>query len=231
MYKEFVYYNPNITDPNSTVRDAMTRLMIQNNFEIAPVLQSLLTSAHFYDANVIGAQIKSPAEFAGSLVREFGLTYPAFDPTDPPVKGQNGQGLNEYTDTNPALTYLTNAIMNNSQGQQLLNPPNVAGWPGGENWLSAGSFQGRQNFSNAILNKKSQLTFNENTYADQIANAGTLAEGVLFSDLENVSLEFTLGPIEYGALAPDPSKTDDVIGTQVPSFAPALAQLPEFKLF
>ncbi|HET6401548.1 MAG TPA: DUF1800 family protein [Candidatus Kapabacteria bacterium] len=236
IYKTFVYYNPNITDPNGTVRDAMARLMLSppnpyKPFDIAPVLQAMLTSAHFYDPSVIGAQIKSPAEFAGSLVREFGLTYPTFVPTDPSVKGQNSQGLDEYTDTNPALSYLTNAIMNNSQGQQLLNPPNVAGWPGGENWLSAGSFQGRQNFSNAILNKKTPLTFNENTYADQIANAGTLAEGVLFSDLENVSLEFTLGPIESGALAPDPSKTDDVIGTQVPSFAPAMAQLPEFQLF
>jgi uncharacterized protein (DUF1800 family) len=231
IYKTFVYYNPNVTDASGTVRDEMARLMLTNNFEIAPVLQALLTSAHFYDPSVIGAQIKSPAEYAGSVVREFGLTYPTFDPTDPPVKGQNTQGLNEYKDTNPSLSYLTNTIMNNSQGQQLLNPPNVAGWPGGENWLSAGSFQGRQNFSNTILNKKSQLTFNENTYAGQIANAGTLAEGVLFSDLENVSLEFTLGPIESGALAPDPSKTDDVIGTQVPSFALALAQLPEFQLF
>ena len=230
IYKTFVYYNPDVTDPNGTVRDAMARLMLQNNFEMAPVMQALLTSAHFYDANVIGAQIKSPAEYAGSLVREFGLSYPAFDPTDPPVKGQNGQGLNEYQDTNPSLSYITNTIMNVSQGQQLLNPPNVAGWPGGENWLSAGSFQARQNYSNAILNKKTLLTFNENTYANQIANAGTLAEGVLFSELENVSLEFTLGPIESGALAPYPSKMDDVIGTQVPTFAPALAQLPEFQL-
>lgn len=75
------------------------------------------------------------------------------------------------------------------------------------------------------------MTFSATTYADQIANADTLAEGVLFSDLEEISLAFTLGPIESTQLAPDPTKTDDVIGTQVPTFAPDLAQLPEFQLF
>ncbi len=226
LYKEFVYYVP-----NASVVDAMARLMLTNNFEIASVMQVLLTSDHFYDVNVIGAQIKSPVGYMGSLVREFGLTYPAFNPIDPPVKSVDGNGVNTYTDTNPALSYITTNILNVSQGQELLNPPNVAGWPGGENWLSAGSFQGRQTYSNSILQGKSVLTFSASTYADQIANAGTITEAELFSDLENVSLAFTLGTIESGGLAPNPSKTDDVIGTQVPSFGPALAQLPEFQLY
>ncbi len=240
IYKEFVYYNPDVTDPNHTVIDAMARLMLTNNFAVAPVMQALLTSAHFYDPLVIGAQIKSPAEYMGSLVREFGLTYPAFIPTDPPATGkQDGNGNNTYTDTNPTLSVMTAAIMEVSQGQQLLNPPNVAGWPGGENWLSAGSFQGRQNYSNLILGstyfvnttKNWDLAFDPNNYTKYIANAGTLAEGVLFSDLEDVSLAFTLGPIESGELAPNPTKTDDVIGTAVPTFAQDLAQLPEFQLY
>ncbi len=243
LYKTFVHYDPTITDPPTTdypqgqIRDAMAQLMLNppspyNPFDIAPVMQALLTSAHFYSDEVIGAQIKSPAEYMGSLVREFGLTYTAFNPADPPdALKKDGNGNEEYTDTNPDISYMTNTIMNNSQGQQLLNPPNVAGWPGGQNWLSAGSFQGRQNYSNSILNNKSVLTFSATTYADQIANADTLAEGVLFSDLEEISLAFTLGPIESTQLAPDPTKTDDVIGTQVPTFAPDLAQLPEFQLF
>ncbi|HEY3876737.1 MAG TPA: DUF1800 family protein [Candidatus Kapabacteria bacterium] len=239
IYKTFVYYNPAVTDPNGIIRDAMARLMLNppnpyKAFDLAPVMQALLTSAHFYNPAVIGAQIKSPCEYMGSLVREFGLTYTPFVPDDPSPTGQNdGNGTPTYNDTNPELTYITNRIMNNGLGQQLLNPPNVAGWPGGENWLSAGSFQNRQNYSNAILNKKSQLTFSEDTYAGQIANAGTLEESVLFGDLEEVSLAVPLGPIEstgtYG-LAKNPTKTDDVIGTDVPTFAVALSQLPEFQL-
>ncbi len=245
IYKTFVYYDPTVTDPNGTVRDAMAQLMLNppspyKPFDIPPVLQALLTSEHFYDASVIGAQIKSPAEYVGSLVREFGLTYPAFDPSDPPATGnKDGNNNPTYTDTNPTLSIMTNVIMNVSQGQQLLNPPNVAGWPGGENWLSAGTFQGRQTYSDLILGsttfvnsgKNWDLQFSADTYANQIASASTLAEGVLLSDLEDVSLAFTLRPIESAELAPDPTKTDDVIGTQVPTFAPALSQLPEFQLF
>ena len=232
IYKTFVYYDPNATDPNGTVRDAMARLMIQNNFELAPVMQALLTSAHFYDSNVIGAQIKSPAEFAGSLVREFGFTYPAFDPSVPPVKGTNSKGLNEYADTNPSISALTGSMT--LLGQQLLNPPNVAGWPGGENWLSAGSFQERQTISTVLMvstkGYKGISPFSPSAYASQIPNYGTLDEGQLFGDLENVSLAFTLGPIESGELAPNPSSTTDLVDNAVPLFAPLLALLPEFQL-
>ena len=118
IYKQFVYYNPDVTDPPPTdgscpqgpVRDAMARLMLNppspyNPFDIAPVMQALLTSAHFYDPSVIGAQIKSPAEYMGSLVREFGLTYTPFDPTDPPATGKtDGNGNMTYTDTNPDIS-------------------------------------------------------------------------------------------------------------------------------
>jgi uncharacterized protein (DUF1800 family) len=244
IYKEFVYYNPEVTDPNHTVIDAMARLMLNppspyNPFDIAPVLQSLLTSQHFYSDEVIGAQIKSPCEYMGSLVREFGLTYTAFVPSDPPDSGtKDGNGNDEYTDTNPTISVMTNLIMNTALGQQLLNPPNVAGWPGGENWLSAGSFQNRQNYSDLILSgyfvnskKNWNLAFSPTNYTANIPNAGTLAEGVLFSDLEDGSLAFSLGPIETNGLTPNPTKTDDVIDTAVPTFAAGLAQLPEFQLY
>jgi hypothetical protein len=35
--------------------------------------------------------------------------------------------------------------------QRLYEPPNVAGWPGGELWLSSGSFFGRVNFLDSFL--------------------------------------------------------------------------------
>ena len=79
LYANFVYYVP-----NPTVVDAMATVMLQDNFEVAPVMKALLSSAHFYDVNVIGAQLKSPAEYMGSLVREFALTYPSFNTADPP---------------------------------------------------------------------------------------------------------------------------------------------------
>ncbi len=246
IYKEFVYYDP-YNDPSPTVIDQMARVMLNppspyNPFDIAPVMQALLTSEHFYDANVIGAQIKSPAVYMGSLVRELGLTYPTFDPTDPPPTGKtDGNNNPTYTDTNPAITYMTNTVMNLSQGQQLLNPPNVAGWPGGENWLSAGTFQGRQSYSEQILangsnGDPSKPEFSIVIYAGQIPNSVNINEGQMAQALEDLSLAFTLEPaptgIEATALAPDPSLEQnfiDVMGQY--GFANILTTLPEFQLY
>ncbi len=36
-------------------------------------------------------------------------------------------------------------------GQDLFNPPNVGGWPGGRSWLSARSLIGRANFAAALV--------------------------------------------------------------------------------
>ena len=234
LYQEFVYYVP-----NKSVVDAMAMVMLQNNFEIAPVMQALLSSAHFYDANVIGAQIKGPAQYMGTLVREFALSYPAFNPAKPPVTSTDKSGLNTYGDPNPTLSILTGIC--NQQGQELLNPPNVKGWPGGESWLNAGSFSNREEYSAIIvsgaLDNKTyngvtyNLAFSPSQYATKVPNEGSLNEGQLFSALEELSLAFTLGPIESGALAPDPTSTTDLIDNAVPSFALSLPQLPEFQLY
>ena len=151
LYQNFVYNSQNLSDSQLSVIDAMATLMLQNNFDIAPVMKALLSSAHFYDVNIIGAQLKSPAEFMGSLVREFALTYPTFVTSDPQKTGVDGAGYDLYADPNPTLSLITSAIMGNSQGQQLLDPPNVKGWPGGHNWISTGTFQGRENTSLAAL--------------------------------------------------------------------------------
>ncbi len=237
LYQEFVYYVP-----NTSVVDAMARLLIQNNFEIAPVMQALLTSAHFYDASVIGAQLKSPAIFAGSLVREFGLTYPAFNPEDPPQKDPSQdptQVVVTYEDPNPALSLITYGVLN-VEGQELLNPPNVKGWPGGHNWVSTGTFQAREASSYASLNnafsKGYSLSFDPSAYGMQVPNATSSTAAALGQALENMSLAFTLGPLESGDLLSDlevdykdPTYQFDPNGLKL--FAPALALLPEFQLF
>ena len=240
IYKEFVYYVP-----NASVIDAMATLMLNppspyNPFDVAPVMEALLSSEHFYDASVIGAQIKSPAQYMGTLVREFALKYPPFNAAVPPILSTDATGLNTYGDTNPTLTLLTEGILS-TQGQELLNPPNVAGWPGGENWLNAGSFSNRQEYSaiitsNALDNTTYsgvtyELAFSASEYATQIPNQASLDEGQLFLELENLSLAFTLGNTESTSLAPYASSTSDLIDNAVPAFALSLPQLPEFQLF
>lgn len=69
LYRFFVYSNPSKSD--EAVIDAMAQIFISNNFEIKPVMTALLKSAHFFDNQNIGAQIKTPAEFMIGMGRQF----------------------------------------------------------------------------------------------------------------------------------------------------------------
>jgi hypothetical protein len=91
--------------PNESVVAGMAQTLRQHGFEVAPVVRQLLKSAHFYDEAFTGARIKAPAEFLVGLTRELGIVPP--------------QAL-----------YGRFREVANSLGQDLLNPPNVAGWPG-----------------------------------------------------------------------------------------------------
>jgi hypothetical protein len=68
LYRFFVYSDPASTD--ETIVAAMADLLVQNKFEVKPVLATLLKSAHFFDTANIGAQIKTPAEYTIGIARQ-----------------------------------------------------------------------------------------------------------------------------------------------------------------
>lgn len=72
IYRFFVYSRPGAEDEN--VIQQMADLFRLSNFEIKPVIKALLKSAHFFDNVNLGAQIKTPAEFAIGLSRQLGYT-------------------------------------------------------------------------------------------------------------------------------------------------------------
>jgi hypothetical protein len=89
---------------------------------IRAVVRAILTSDVFYSPRAYRARLKSPVEYAVGALRALGV------PTD-------GRGVVER------LTRM---------GQQLYNPPNVAGWPGGRAWLNSGTWIERLNFANGV---------------------------------------------------------------------------------
>ena len=50
----------------------LARILVDNNYEIRPVMRALLSSEHFFSRQVQGAIIKSPYEFIVSMVRSAG---------------------------------------------------------------------------------------------------------------------------------------------------------------
>lgn len=109
LYRYFV--SPNI---NEEIINQMSQIFLENNFEIAPVLRALFKSQHFYDINSLGVIIKSPSDLQISLFKELNFELPAdFD------------------------FYIKIRTGNSELGQNLLNPIDVAGWPGDRNWISS----------------------------------------------------------------------------------------------
>jgi hypothetical protein len=97
----------------------------QSRYEIAPLLERIFLSRDFYSPASVGTRIQSPVEIAISTYRKLGLK------SVPGVPDFNSE---------------TNAL-----GQQLFSPPTVAGWAGGQSWITPGLLLERANFARDIL--------------------------------------------------------------------------------
>lgn len=109
LYREFVYAVP---DPD--IVEQLATELIANNFEIASVVRILLKSAHFFDAQLAGSHIKSPIDLLAGMPNEVMVS----------------PNLETVGFLKAVASFLE---------QNLLNPPNVAGWPGYRSWVSTTS--------------------------------------------------------------------------------------------
>ena len=107
LYQAFVYEAPD----ESLVSD-LADVFVANNYDLAPVLDVLLQSAHFMDEEAIGAQIKSPVTMVVGLLQEVLFETPP-------------DNLFFFLDRFAAF-----------MEQRILYPPNVAGWEEHHTWLN-----------------------------------------------------------------------------------------------
>lgn len=110
-------------DPEPELVDGVADVIRRHNYELTPVLRCVLAANVFYSPRAYRALVKSPVEFVVGTYKTLGL--PAVDETALPALQQ--------------------------MGQRLFFPPSVAGWPGGENWLTSGTMIARQNFLTRLL--------------------------------------------------------------------------------
>jgi uncharacterized protein (DUF1800 family) len=121
FYKQFVH-----AIPNEDIIDGMALTFRNNNFEIEPMLVELFTSDHFFEADAISVQIKSPVECFITMIKEGELPY-----NDLIIE---------------AAGYLTIDM-----GQQLFQPIDVSGWNGNRTWINSTSITKRWDASSKFL--------------------------------------------------------------------------------
>ncbi|HZR23225.1 MAG TPA: DUF1800 domain-containing protein [Vicinamibacterales bacterium] len=116
-------------DPNF-INDLATTYL-RNGSAIKPVVQKILESPQFQDPNVAFTRYSWPVEFVVRAIKETGWT-----------------GFSVGSTLTPLL----------NMGQELFEPPNVAGWVLGQSWFSTGAMLARMNFASTLaLNQKFRI--------------------------------------------------------------------------
>jgi hypothetical protein len=110
------------TDAVKALGDELHRRKLDLGWAVETILRSKL----FFAAANIRTRVLSPAEFVVGAARALEM----FD---------------------PAPSTLALADCCGRLGQELFEPPNVGGWPGGRTWIGPRSMIGRANYVSALL--------------------------------------------------------------------------------
>lgn len=188
LWNYFVYPNP---DPS--VINNLTQIYYNNNYELKPVLQAMLTSPEFLSAQAYRALVKSPTEFMVGSMRQLGITN---------IGPQVARGIS-------------------AMGQVLFSPPTVKGWDGGITWFNSALFFNRTSGANSIAeNRGSNDYFNP---ANLLKNATFNNSSDLVNHLLNTMLDGQYHPDIQSALLgyfdPNNSLTSNDLGTLANSTA------------
>lgn len=236
---------------NATTLAPTTDLsLVTPKWNIKDVLNVIFKSQHFYDAGVIGTQIKSPVACAASFFRAGNLqpgngndgddggdpyhykyrmallndqVYPAvgsnhsnYYPIAPYYNHVTGEGINPATVKSSRTAYDTSTTimirsMCGTLGQRLLNPPDVAGWPGHHNWLNEFTLVkrwemisnyilgGYGNFQIGLVNKAMEKfwdIFTDTDFTDPVVPAYITADPILVTE-EVSAITFILKVSRY----------------------------------
>jgi hypothetical protein len=112
-------------DLSQDLRKRLGGILRDNNYEVKPLLTTILTSKDFYSQASYGAHIKGPVEHMVAMMKHLGV--------------EAVPGVPDFNQATIAM------------GQHLLNPPSVAGWAGGKSWITPGLLIARGNVARDVL--------------------------------------------------------------------------------
>jgi len=129
--KLYAFFVSETATPTPAFIDELATVYLQNGTAIKPVLQRLFSSPQFQDPAIFFTRYAWPAEFVVRALKETGWS-----------------GFSAGS----ALTPLIN------MGQELLEPPSVAGWGLGQSWFATGAMLARMNYASTLAaNQKFNL--------------------------------------------------------------------------
>ncbi|MEE9282204.1 MAG: DUF1800 domain-containing protein [Myxococcota bacterium] len=112
-------------DPPPELTRALADVLRDSDYDVGRTLEHLLRSRFFFDLRVRRGLVKSPVEYAVGAIRTLGVRA-------------------EPAELVPALREM---------GQDLLAPPNVAGWPGHTEWINTATWLTRVNTARGLAER------------------------------------------------------------------------------
>jgi uncharacterized protein (DUF1800 family) len=113
-------------DPEPELVDAFAGVFRQSGYDVGHLMGVILRSNVFYSARAYRALVKCPLEATIGAMKMLGATQ---------VGARTLQAMVQM-------------------GQIPMQPPNVAGWPGGSLWLNTGTYLARLNYFNQLVSFK-----------------------------------------------------------------------------
>lgn len=141
LYRWFVYYViDDTTEANIIV--PLANILRTNNYDVKPVLQTLLKSQHFFDPVNVGCVIKNPVDHTVGMCRQLGIVFP-----------DSSNLTAQYNHWKYIRTQAANMQLD------VGDPPNVAGWAAYyqtpqfyELWISSDTLPKRNQFTDTLNN-------------------------------------------------------------------------------
>lgn len=109
------------------ILETLSRTYYESDYNTEALLRSMFGSSWFYEARFQAGQIKSPVVLLTGIRRTLAVEF----------------------DQPRAQARLLQAL-----GQAVFNPPNVAGWPGGRQWIDNSTLMLRLNIGASLLSKR-----------------------------------------------------------------------------
>lgn len=127
LWEFFVY-----PKPETAVVDEIAAVYTSSGYDMRAVMRAILGHPRFYSERAYHALIKSPVEIIAGFFRSLGATFDTAATAEQRL--QLGRQL---------------AGIGQGAGQVLFSPPDVNGWPGGEEWVGTSALVTRYNFAAA----------------------------------------------------------------------------------
>lgn len=209
---------------DQAVVSGMAQTFQNNNWELLPVIKQLVKSEHFFEDHTINSQLKNPLESMLCLLKS--------------ASAGSDQVPTNYWD---AIFYWSYQL-----GQEIFNPPNVAGWKGHHSWINESTLTARWNYSAAIaylLTTNETIRENLRTIAQTLTNdsndptviVAALVDYFTGQTLEPVHLQAAV--INFKSNIPENYFIDgswnlywDEAPYQIVNMLYYLVKLPEFQL-